>query len=232
MPKILLVRHGDGPADDRVTIWAQAHGFEIDSRRPFAGEMLPQTAEGYAATAIYGGMYNAFDTKLHLFLEEEYRWIDACLTADIPMLGICQGAQQIALHLGAAVGPKSPPVHEFGYYRITPTPEAVAEGFMAGPLHLAQAHFHEFATPEGAVRLGYSDAYENQAFRYGDKVYGFQFHAEATKDGLRRWLDGYRPEDRPGGQTLAEIEDGMRRHDAAQGEWFNGFLDRFIGHAA
>ena len=36
--------------------------------------------------------------------------------------------------------------------------------------------------------LASSQLYKNQAFRYGDKVYGFQFHLEVTKDMIREWF--------------------------------------------
>ncbi|WP_245430783.1 hypothetical protein [Mesorhizobium sp. WSM3868] len=54
--------------------------------------------------------------------------MDACLKADIPLLGICLGAQMIAFHLGASVGPIAGQPHEFGYYPVYPEPSA--EDFM------------------------------------------------------------------------------------------------------
>ncbi len=32
------------------------------------------------------GPYNAYDTDKHPFLKEEYRWIEACLKKDVPLL--------------------------------------------------------------------------------------------------------------------------------------------------
>lgn len=226
--RVLLVRHGDEPADDRVTTWAQAVGYETDIRRPFQGDALGEVGDDIAATVIYGGMFNAYDTEKHPFLKEEYRWIRACLKADLPMLGICQGAQQIAYELGAWVGARPDGAHEFGYHRVEPT-EAAGD-FMAEPLVVAQAHFHTFDLPESAVRLARNDAYENQAFRYGDKVYGTQFHPEVTPSGFRRWQPhSVELQGTPGVQTVEEQNRAMKEHDPAQGIWFRGFLDRFIG---
>lgn len=36
--------------------------------------------------------------------------------------------------------------------------------------------------------LANSHLYNNQAFRYGNKVYGFQFHIEITKNMLLEWV--------------------------------------------
>ncbi len=226
--RVLLVRHGDEPADDRVISWLTQAGFEVESRKPFAGDLLGAPDPDLADTVIYGGMFNVYETDKHPCLLEEYRWIDACLKADVPMLGLCQGAQQIAYHLGAWAGPKPNETFEFGYYRIDPTPEA--DGFLNGPLHVTQAHFHTFDLPDGAVRLAGNDTYENQAFRIGDKVYGFQFHPEVTIEGFRRWQkwkgDVY---DRPGAQDRETQTRLMYEHDAAQAEWFYGFLDKLFG---
>lgn len=231
--RVLLVRHGDEPPDDRFQTWCETAGYRIETRKPFKGEPLGAPRDDLAATVIYGGRFNVYETGRHPFLLEEYRWIDACLTAGIPMLGICQGCQQIAHHLGARAGPRAPEVFEFGYYPVMPTPEARAEGFLEAPLVVTQAHFHTFELPRGAVRLAGNDAYENQAFRIGGRVYGLQFHPEVTQAGFRRWQEqktgAYA---RPGVQTRAEQDRRMARHDAAQAVWFLGFLDGFIGRAA
>ena len=104
MARVLLVRHEDGPDDDRVTSYLKTAGIAADIRRPFRGEPLGEIAEDIVGTVIYGGRYNAYDTELHPFLAEEYRWIEAALAAGLPTLGLCQGAQMIAWQQGAWVG--------------------------------------------------------------------------------------------------------------------------------
>ncbi len=198
--RVLLVRHGDEPADDRIVTWLTQASYEIDSRKPFAGDLLGDPGDDLAGTVIYGGPFNVYETEKYPFLKEEYRWIDACLKADVPVLGLCQGAQQIAYHLGAWAGPRDHEIFEFGYYRIEPTNEAA--GFMDAPMWATQAHYHTFDLPEGAVRLAGNENYENQAFRIGDKVYGFQFHPEVTIEGFRRWQKSKKDVyDRPGVQN-------------------------------
>ena len=229
--RVLSVRHGDEPLDDRATSWLRGAGFAVDTRRPFKGEMLGQPTDDLAATIVYGGLYSVFETNRHPFLLEEYRWIDACLNAGIPVLGICQGCQMIAHHLGAWAGPRGQEIFEFGYYEISPAPGAT--GFLDAPLAVTQAHFHTFDLPKGAVRLAGNENYANQAFRWGEKTIGLQFHPEVTPAGFRRWQeqkhDAYR---RPGVQSREEQDRRMARHDAAQAAWFAGFLNDFIGRAA
>ncbi|TNF65096.1 MAG: glutamine amidotransferase [Rhodobacteraceae bacterium] len=225
--RVVLVRHGDDPPDDRVVTHLLKAGYDPDIRRPFRGDLLGDVTDDVAGTVIYGGPYNAYDAALHPFLNEEYRWIDAALKADIPMLGICQGAQMIAYHLGEWAGAPASGLHEFGYYEITPT--GADPDFLPGPLHVVESHYHTFDLPKGAVHLARSESYENQAFRLGDKVYGFQFHPEQTIEGFRRWQ-----ETKPGTYGMPGVQDRetqtrlMLQHDAAQAEWFYGFLERLF----
>ncbi|MBS3648325.1 glutamine amidotransferase [Pseudaminobacter sp. 19-2017] len=226
--RVVLVRHGDDPPDDRVHSFLVSSGFEPVIRKPFAGDLLGEPDESLAGTVVYGGKYNVFDIDLHPFLLEEYRWIEACLKADVPLLGICQGAQQIAYHLGAKVGPGPGTPHEFGYYTIYPDERAT--DFLLSPLVVTQSHFHMFGIPEGAQRLASSDLFPNQAFRYGEKVYGLQFHAEVTIEGFRRWQSassGYYG--KPGAQSREEQDRLMIVHDATQAEWFYAFLAKLFG---
>jgi GMP synthase (glutamine-hydrolysing) len=228
--KVVLIRHDDGPEDDRITSWLAAHNIASEVLRPFKGDEVPEGQDSVLASVLYGGPFNVFEEDQHPFLHNENRWIEQCIAHDVPLLGICQGAQSIARVLGAKVGPLDPEIHEFGYYPLIPT-EAGANLIPDG-LHVCQAHFHGFDLPDGAIRLAASERFPNQAMRYGETTWAFQFHAEVTPEGMRRWQD--RPEaawGKPGAQTRAEQNQRMIATDAAQATWFNGFLDRFLGTA-
>jgi GMP synthase (glutamine-hydrolysing) len=225
--KIVLIPHGDDPMDDRVNMWLARRGIVPEVRRPFRGEALGPVDQSVAASVIYGGPFDAFAHDRFPFLAEEARWIEGCLARDVPLLGICQGAQQIAHVLGAAVGPPDPVVHEFGYYPLVPT--EAGRALIPEGLHVAQAHWHGFGLPAGAERLAASAAYPVQAMRYG-LAHAFQFHAEVTPAGFRRWqARDWAPWGRPGVQPRAEQDRLMALHDAAQDRWFNAFLDRVLG---
>lgn len=228
--RILCVRHGDGPTDDRVTLWCAENSVTADIRRPWRGDTLGEITEDLIGVVIYGGMYNAYDTDKHPFLTEEYRMIDAAMRADVPLLGICQGAQMIALHLGAWVGAPDHGLHEFGYYEVSPTP--AGQDILPEPLHMCQAHFHTFDLPGGATHLARSATFEHQAFRYGERVMAFQFHAEQTIAGFQRWqAQRHRSDPGPerGVQPVTLQNTLAQRHDPAMGSWFLGVLDRFFG---
>lgn len=230
--KVVLIRHGEDIADDRVQRYFAASGLEIVTLRPYQGQALPAVDGALRAAVVFGGPFCVNQPEVHPFLADENRFIEACLRADLPFLGICQGAQQLATVLGAYAGPPSAvaPGHgrEFGYYALQPRPQGQA--LVPAGLVVPQAHFHTFAIPDGARHLASSERYPNQAFSYGS-AYGFQFHAEVTKPGFRRWQTQLGPQHygQPGVQTKAEQDALMAAHDAAIDAWFMAFMDRHFG---
>lgn len=224
--RVLVIRHGDDPPDDRAHTYLWTRGYEPVVLRPFRGEAIDPLDDGVAGVILHGGPFPVYEEDAHPFLRDEHRLIEACLERDRPMLGICQGAQSIAHVLGARVGPPDHGLHEFGYYEIRATPEG--RDVFPETLRVAQAHFHGFEVPDGGVRLAESDAYPNQAFRYG-AAYGVQFHAEQTIEAFRRWqVADWTSYDEPGAQSRQEQDRLAAHHDATQAAWFYGFLERLF----
>ena len=229
--RIVCVKHGHGPDDDRVVTWCALNGVTADIRRPFAGQSVGEFDEDVGGVVFYGGMQNAYDTELHPSLNIEYDFMDKALKANVPVLGICQGAQMIAHHMGAFAGAAENGMTEFGYYEIRPTDEG--RDIFPQPLHVSQWHFHRFDIPAGAKHLARSAHCDQQAFSVGDTVLAVQFHPENTIETMRRWQARASAEDwaKPGVQPLAAQREAMLLHDEAQAKWFYGALDRLFGSA-
>lgn len=226
---VLELRHGDEPPVDRVHRHLVAAGYAVERLRPYAGDAVPHLDETVAGVVVHGGPFAVYAEDEFPFLVDEHRLIREALDAGTPLLGICQGAQSMARVLGAEVGPPDHGLHEFGYYEVRPTAAGLADGFLPGPLVVAQAHYHQFGIPDGAVRLAESDAYPNQAFRWGDSAWGLQFHAEVTPELFRRWQDeSWASDDAPGAQPRAEQDRLMALHDDAQAAWYADFLARVL----
>jgi GMP synthase-like glutamine amidotransferase len=136
----------------------------------------------------------AHDTDRHPFLVELKNFIRACVTHDIPFLGICLGGQLLADVLGARVTPGSP-CGEKGTLSVRLTSAGCADPLFAGlPEEFVTFQWHNdsFAIPTGAFRLAESSACPNQAFRYGKKAWGTQFHPEVDRaivDCWARWSE-------------------------------------------
>ena len=230
MPRIVLIRHESDPDDDRIITFLQSKGIEPQILRPFLGDSLGKVDSSVVASVIYGGPFNPFDEDKHEFLFAENDWIEGCIKRDIPLLGICQGAQSIAHVLGAYAGPLPGNEHEFGYYQITAT--EAGKNYFPDQMVVAESHFHEFRIPDGGELLAYSELFGQQAMKYGANTFAFQFHAEAKPTWFRIWqqrnLGMY---GMPGAQTFEEQNTLMDRYDPIQHQWFIQFQEEFFVEA-
>ena len=88
------------------------------------GDALPPPA-GIGGVVIMGGAMGVHDTDEFPWLDTERRWISKAVTADVPVLGVCLGAQLLAAALGAAV--TTGPSPEVGLGAIELTAEGRAD---------------------------------------------------------------------------------------------------------
>jgi GMP synthase (glutamine-hydrolysing) len=231
MKTVVLITHDPAERDDdRVSAFLKAKDFKLLWSCPAEGEKIPAIGADISALIVYGGKYGVPEKETHAFLATEMRVIGEALKRDIPLLGICLGAQLIAHELGASVGPHPQGVHEYGYYPLSPT--AAGRPFIPDSLMALQSHYHQFAIPKGAERLASGELYENQAFRYGGKAFGLQFHPEASRRSLERWIArrgqrNYAKGAHPPERQLAD----HARFDAELARWFEGFLEKWIAPA-
>jgi GMP synthase (glutamine-hydrolysing) len=143
----------------------------------------------YDGLIVLGGPMCVDQTDGHPHLLTEIAAIKQAIECHMPVLGICLGAQLIATALGANVGKN--PTKEIGWYDVTPTAAGQADplfGCFDGTEKIFQWHGDTFDIPHGAVALASSPECANQAFRFGERTYGLQFHLEVDEPLIQRWL--------------------------------------------
>ena len=135
---------------------------------------------------MFGGPMSANDADD--WLRREIAWIDVPLSEEKPFLGICLGAQMLARHLGHRVYAHPEGKVEVGYYPIQPTVDGHDICRCPFPTHVYQWHGEGFELPADAVLLASGRDFEAQAFRYGKRAYGLQFHPEVTFAMMCCWI--------------------------------------------
>lgn len=143
----------------------------------------------YHGLIILGGHMGVYEGEKYTHIKTECRLIEEALKKDIPVLGICLGSQLLAHVLGAEV--RKHTVREVGWCDVHFLDNAKDDPLLQhfNPSEkLFQLHGDTFDLPKSAVHLAYSNECPSQAFRYGDKAYGFQFHLEVDTHMIERWL--------------------------------------------
>lgn len=184
--RVIAFRHVAFEGAGRIGEVLAARGVALDYAdlyRP--GALLPDLSHA-AGLVSMGGPMSANDSLP--WLVEEQRLIAQAVARNLPVLGVCLGAQLVARALGSRVYRN--PVKEIGWFDIGFTAAALDDPLFAG-LSSAETVFHwhgeTFDLPPGGVLLASSEACPHQAYRVGAAVYGLQFHLEVTPGMIADW---------------------------------------------
>jgi GMP synthase (glutamine-hydrolysing) len=167
----------------------------FDYVRAFEGHSVPLSPAAWSALIVMGGPMGVYETQRYPFLLHEMKLIGSFLHAQLPVLGVCLGSQLIAASLGANVRKGSR--KEIGWHPIQLSEKAGRDPLWNGqPSRFIGYHWHGdiFDLPAGAVSLASSDITPVQAYRCGDRAYGFLFHMEVTDNQIRGMLNEFAAE--------------------------------------
>jgi GMP synthase (glutamine-hydrolysing) len=192
----------------------------------------------YHGVVVLGGPMSVNSTDRYPHLLDEIDALRVAIDGEIPVLGICLGAQLIAATLGASIEPN--PIKEIGWSDVKRTPAGATDPlfkhFKASE-KIFQWHGDTFEMPSGAEHLAVTDACSNQAFCYRGGVYGLQFHLEIDEALVRRWLATPAMRDElaalhgtvDGGAILQQTERHIGRSKRLSRAVFRTFIERFFG---
>jgi GMP synthase (glutamine-hydrolysing) len=162
-----------------------------------SSEEIPM-ADDFDALVILGCPMSVNDEDKIPYIKKEIELVRDLSGKRKKVLGICLGAQIMARAFGAKVYPG--PEKEIGWYNIeidySSGMDRLMERLAQHPqtkeylesIKVFQWHGETFDIPEGAVRVAKSQLYPNQAFRYGENAYAFQFHIEVREETIYEWL--------------------------------------------
>jgi GMP synthase (glutamine-hydrolysing) len=170
-------------------------GWDATYREAAVDDLRDGSIKDADLLIVLGGPIGAYETEAYPFLKPELDLIEHRLSRNLPVLGICLGAQLMAKALGSRV--YAGPVKEIGWGGVELTGEGAAS--CLGPLQdngevVLHWHGDTFDLPEGAQRLVSNQHYQNQAFAHGRNALALQFHIEADPHLLERWYVGHAAE--------------------------------------
>ena len=178
----------EGPG--AILDWALTRGITVSSTWLFERVDLPSMNE-FDMLVVMGGPMGVSDEKRFPWLSLEIEFIKNAIDASKFVLGICLGAQLISHCLGGVV--RKNKFKEVGWFPVSLTPIAWEHPiFSILPATFQALHWHgdTFSIPGRALHMASSEACHNQAFVYGDRVIGLQFHLETTEKGLEDIMKG------------------------------------------
>jgi GMP synthase (glutamine-hydrolysing) len=182
-PALLVIQHASWEGPHRILDACEE--LEVRTVEPLAGDVLPSHAE-VAGALVMGGPMNVDEVERYPGLEAERAWLADAVRLQMPVLGICLGAQLLARALGAAVRPGEDAEIGFAPVEIHVAADPIV-GALAPSTTVLHWHGDVFDLPDGAVRLASSARTELQAFRHGS-AWGVLFHPEADAGLISAWL--------------------------------------------
>lgn len=233
--RVLVVEHQENAGLGQLEARLREHELELVRVGPDAGVEIPERPEAYDGIIVLGGSMGPKEDDVAPWLPSVRRLLQNAVSAKVPTLGICLGAQLLVTALGAHVR-TMPDGPEIGLCEVSLNAAAGDDplfGVLAEQVvPVVQWHYLEAEDlPAHATHLGSSPACRNQIFRIGETAWGVQFHPEALGNTARDWVD----EDRQGVAELGLdeakiIADVDRAEPQLAGVWLP-LMDRFAALA-
>jgi GMP synthase-like glutamine amidotransferase len=186
--RLHIVQHVEFEPPSAVALFAAQKNFRLTKTCFHKNQSLPDMAS-FDALVILGGPMSVGDEEKFPWLTSEKKFIAMAIQQNKTVLGICLGAQLIAEVLGGEVCRHTK--KEIGWFPVTLTPAGKKHPLLQGvPEEFLPMHWHSdtFSIPKGAQHLASSHACVNQAFVYGERVVGLQFHLEFDLKSIERLI--------------------------------------------
>lgn len=188
---LLVFEHHPADPPARLGQILRDHGHRLRIIQLHRGQPLPPDLDDVDGVISLGGPMNVDEPDQHPWMSREIELIREAHERDLPVVGLCLGAQLIATALGGEVAKMAEP--EIGFAEVQLAFPGTMEVICAGvPWKTQQFHAHGYEVtklPPGATPLAGSKQCRNQAFKVGLKTYAFQYHPEWAREQIDHFLD-------------------------------------------
>ncbi|MEW6008181.1 MAG: type 1 glutamine amidotransferase [Candidatus Omnitrophota bacterium] len=203
---ILIIKHIEIEGPGSIEEFFRNTNWRLQTVNLAQGERLPNSFKDIEAIITLGGPMNVYEEDKYPFLKDENEFLKNAIKEQVPILGICLGAQLLAKAGGAKV--RKAAKEEIGWYKINLTKDGLKDNLFSGlkeKIDVFQWHEDTFDIPKQGVLLANSETCKNQAFRLGSNAYGLQFHFEVTADMIEDWTKEYKRNGEFKGKALEMI---------------------------
>lgn len=173
----------------------------------------------YDAVLCLGAAAHPDQEDEHPWLAPAKRSLGELLEAEVPLLGVCLGAQLLALAAGGGTRRMRRP--EIGWERVELSEAGAADPLLAPLAPSFEAfewHSYECVPPAAALPLAHSADGCLQAFAIGN-ARAIQFHAEVSAADADAWIVDYRSD--PDAVRIGLDPEALRAETAAKIGAFN-----------
>lgn len=218
---IIVFQHSDKCRPGRLGVTLRDHAFDLDIRRIDEGDDVPPDLDDVDAVIALGGPQNVGEQR---WMQREMDFLRLAHEHNLPVIGICLGAQLLAAALGGRV--EAMQAMEIGMVDVSLTEHGQTDIIHAGVPWMCPAFEkhkqHVAELPPGATLLASSEQCTVQAFRAGMRTYGFQHHLECD----RSMIDGLMADARLELHSVGLTTDEFAKQLDADYERFSRMADR------
>ncbi|PQO98532.1 glutamine amidotransferase [Massilia phosphatilytica] len=200
-------------------------GYAIDYRHAGAAPLRLDEWSDADLVVVLGGPIGVGDAPAYPWLGAELAGLAHRLALRRPTLGICLGAQLMAVALGGRVERRH--AMEIGWSQLDIGPDAGPLSALRG-IPVLHWHGDNIVPPDGVTSLAATDGTPCQAFAVGSHALALQCHVEFPAATLEEWLTGHAVELAHAGIDLHALRAATARHGHALARAGNDLLRRWL----
>lgn len=218
----------EGPAG--LVAWAAQRDHQLRVF-PCDESGKPPEIAGYDALIVMGGPMSVRIVPDKGPARAALDAIRAFLDAGKPVLGICLGAQILAVAAGGHV--VAGPTPEIGWWPVEVLEAAAHSPLGSMPNEATVFHWHgdSIVAPPDATILARTEVCPVQAFTVGKQALGLQFHLEVDGAAVTAMTEAFGDELKAGSsfvQTAEELRAGVSRHGGSCARYLQAMADAWL----
>ena len=184
-PVVLVLQHEEAAPAGVFGEALREAGLRLDERVLCAGDATPPDLGGHDALLVLGGEMNVGEEADYPFLAAEQELLREAVRQELPTVGICLGAQQLAASCGGGVVRRGALALGWSTFTVEHDDALLAGVETVTPVF----HWRQYACrlPDEALLIARGDG-DPQVFRLGPAAWGVQFHPEVDREILAAWV--------------------------------------------